>query len=492
MKSIRSYLLSRLLGGSALVLAAAGVAVYLVVTRSLEAQFDHSLSDRVQGFASIIFQAGDQVEFEFSDQLMPEYDREELPAYFELWFQDGTLLERSNSLDGRDLALVGTPTYEPSYWTAPLPDGRTGRYVAQRIEVHHVYPEEGPDRPQAANILVAVARGREELVAAQRAVLIQCILVSLALIGLIATLSWTAVNRGLAPASRLAATLDAIQVEALPESLDVGELPAELGPMAAKSDALVRRVDTALKRERRTAADIAHQLRTPISELIVVSEVALRNGRDPEEARRALATVRNVAWRMGGSVSTLLKLARLEMGAERFDRQGVDLGGIVRELLRSLAALERERELRVENQVAPGELVEGDREVLRIVASNLLGNALYYSPPRTSVGCRLERWQDAWRLIVENDAADLRPEDLPALCEPFWRKDRSRTDGNRSGLGLSISCALAERTGMKLSFELEQGRFRAILSSPEGGNGRDPGRPEEVADKQVSRTRNAG
>ncbi len=481
MKSIRAYLLSRLLGGSTLVLAAAGVGLYLAVARSLEAQFDRGLAERVKAFASILFQQGEGVEFEFSDQLMPEYELEVRPAYFELWFQDGTVLERSNSLAGGDLALRGKPGEQPAFWTAALPDGRTGRYVAQVIEVHHVYPEEGPGRPQAARVLVAVARGREELLAAERAVLLQCGAGALVLIGLIAALSWTAVNRGLAPAGRLAATLDAIQVDALPESLEVGDLPAELGPMAAKSDALVRRVDAALKRERRTAADIAHQLRTPISELITVSEVALRNGRDAEEARRALATVRNVAWRMGGSVSTLLKLARLEMGAERFEHEAVDLGGIVREHLRSLAALERERGLAVKNHLGSGDLVEGDREVLRIVVSNLLGNALYYSPPGGSVACRLEHSPGAWRLVVENDAPDLRPEDLSALSEPFWRKDRSRTDGNRSGLGLAISRALAERTSMALSFELERGRFRATLSSAEGGNGRAPGIPAEAA-----------
>ena len=93
MKSIRSFLLSRLLGGAALALAGAGLVVYIVVTRSLEAQFDRNLTDRVQGFASILFQVEDRVEFEFSDELMPEYEREERPAYFQVWFEDGELLE---------------------------------------------------------------------------------------------------------------------------------------------------------------------------------------------------------------------------------------------------------------------------------------------------------------------------------------------------------------------------------------------------------------
>jgi two-component system sensor histidine kinase QseC len=463
-KSIRSFLLTRLLGGTALVLSIAAAVTYVAVTRSLEAQFDRNLSDRVQGFASLLFQVEDHVEFEFSDELMPEYEATERPDYFQLWFRDGELLERSNSLAGEDIAVAVTPTPEPQHWTAPLPDGRAGRYVAQWIEVHHVYPEEGPDRPAAAGVLVTVGRGREELVAAERDVLLTCLLVSLALIGLIAVVSWTAVRKGLEPANRLAAKLDAIHVDRLPERLDVGELPSELQPVADTTDALIRRVDVALQRERRTAADIAHELRTPISELVTVAEVALRNGQDAQETRRALGSVRDVAWRMARSVSTLLKLARLEMGAESFAVGPVDLGEIVAELLRSLADAGRGRGLRVENQVEVGDTVEGDRDVLSIVVSNLVSNALYYSRPNGRVVCRLERSNAGWSLVVENEPVDFDPEDLRTLSEPFWRKDRARADPDRSGLGLALSRALAETSGMTLAFELEDDRFRAILS----------------------------
>jgi signal transduction histidine kinase len=65
--------------------------------------------------------------------------------------------------------------------------------------------------------------------------------------------------------------------------------------------------------------------------------------------------------------------------------------------------------------------------------------------------------------VVENDAPELVPEDLRSLAEPFWRKDRARTDRSRSGLGLALSCALAQRTGLELGFALDHGRFRAVL-----------------------------
>jgi len=470
-KSIRFFLLSRLLGGATLVLAAAGAAVYVAVARSLQAGLDRDLAARVESLASVVFQTREQVDFEFSDQLMPEYGGEEggpatpRPAYFEIEFADGTLLERSNSLAGADLITPDEVTATPSYWTAPLPDGRDGRYVAQRIEVHHVFPEEGPDRPTAARLVLVVAQGREELVALERMLLAQCVGACILLAGLIAALSWLAVERGLEPARRLAARLDAIRVDDLPAQLEAGELPAELAPVADKIDALIGRVQTALSRERRTTADIAHELRTPVSELLTVSEVALRDGNDARAGRIALAKVRDVAWRMGRSLSTLLKLARLEMGAERIDRESVDLGGIVREFLRSLSAAARERGIKVESDVGLGDRVAGDPEVLRIVVSNLLSNAIHYSARDGVVRCSFESPNGSWRLVIENEAGDLEPEDLRSLSEPFWRKDRARTDSDRSGLGLALSRALAEKTGMELAFELENRVFRAVLSS---------------------------
>ncbi len=464
MRSIQSYLLSRLIGGTALVLALAGCALFFVVMRALEAQFDRNLTDRVQGFASILFQTEDHVEFEFSEQIMPDYSRGERPAYFELRFADGRLLERSDSLDGRPIPFGQESSREPQHWSAPLPDGRAGRFVAQLIEVHHVHPEEGPDRPQAQSVLVVVARGIEELVTAERKVLFYCAVSFLVLIAMIATFARLAVERGLEPAKHLAATLDAVQVERLPAHLDFGELPEELAPVGAKSDALIRRVDLALERERRTTADIAHELRTPISELLTVSEVALRDGNDPDGARRALATIRDVAARMGRSVSTLLELARLEMGAAKLEHGPVDLGALVTELLRSLAGAGQERGLVVASSVAPGELVEGDRQVLRIVVSNLLGNALHYAVAGSRVECRFERSVAGWRLVIANRTEELEPADLRWLSQPFWRKDRARTDRERSGLGLALSRALADHAGLELSFELEDRSFRALLA----------------------------
>jgi hypothetical protein len=77
-------------------------------------------------------------------------------------------------------------------------------------------------------------------------------------------------------------------------------------------------------------------------------------------------------------------------------------------------------------------------------------------------------------LVVENEAPELLPADLAALSDPFWRKDHARADRDRSGLGLALSRALADKTEMKLEFELEDGLFRAMLTNRAWQPARDP------------------
>jgi len=463
-RSIRSYLLSRLVAGTALVLGVTGVFLYGGVSRALEQELDRSLIEAVQGMASILFQTEERVDFEFSEQLMPQYESGPRAAYFELWFADGSLLERSPSLEDADLEVPQEVSADPLLWSAPLPDGRDGRFVGQVIQIHHVFPEEGPDRPRARRVLVVLAQGREELAAAQRRVLLICAALFLVLVGSIAAWSWRAVARGLEPAQRLAAALDAIEVEALPAGLEAGALPDELAPMARKADQLIRRVGTALERERRTTADIAHELRTPLSELRTVSEVALRDGEDPEGARRALTTVRAVAARMGRSVATLLELARQDMGARETRVETVPVAALLEELARGLGREVRERGLQLDVVVDPDATVRTDREALRIVLTNLLENAVRYADPAQPIACRLERVAGSWRLSVANRSPELDLEDLESLTQPFWRKDRARSDREHSGLGLALSSALASKAGLTLSFALQDGWLRATIA----------------------------
>lgn len=463
-RSLRGYLVSRLLLGTAAVLLPAGLAVYLVAARALERQFERNLTDRLQALASMLFQVEDEVELAFSDELMPEYSAAHAPDFFELRYADGRLLEASESLGSRSLEVASRGDGGLESWAGPLPDGREGSFAAQVVEVHHVYPEEGPERPATAQVRIAVARGRETLAADERALLAQCVGTALLLGAVLAVLALRTVDRGLRPALRLASVLGALEPERLPDALDVGPQPRELQPVAQTAAALVRRVAEALARERRTTADIAHELRTPIAELLAVAEVALRNGHDPRETRASLVEVRDLASGMGRTLATLLKLARLEMGAETFERRAFDPGALISEVRRPLLGTERDRGVQVELDLASAGSLHADPDVLRVVLSNLLGNAVHHAPSGSTIRVRVAGNDAAWSLEVENEAPGLQRGDLGDLARPFWRKGSEGDDRGHAGLGLALSSALAARAALELSFGLDQGhRFLARL-----------------------------
>jgi signal transduction histidine kinase len=99
------------------------------------------------------------------------------------------------------------------------------------------------------------------------------------------------------------------------------------------------------------------------------------------------------------------------------------------------------------------------------LVANLLENAVQHAPSRACASCTLEREGASWRLSVVNPAPDLTPADLTRLCEPFWRKERGRSARERSGLGLALARALAEKAGLSLTFEIAGTTLCARLSN---------------------------
>jgi signal transduction histidine kinase len=213
--------------------------------------------------------------------------------------------------------------------------------------------------------------------------------------------------------------------------------------------------------ERRTAANIAHELRTPVSELLVLSEVALHCAEDPGHALDALRQVRDVGRDMRRLIGTLLELARLESGQIPLEPEPVELSPLVQDCWEALAHDARAKGLAFELRGARPTVV-ADRCALGILCANLLGNAVEHAPAGARVECVLTNGP-ATSVIISNPALDLSPEDLDKLTEPFWRASAAREDRGHAGLGLALARRLAELLQVQLTFALEDGLFRAQL-----------------------------
>jgi Two-component sensor kinase N-terminal len=180
MGSLRGRLFVYLIGGSALVLLVAGFILRTIVADALQREFDRALLARARGLAALTEQEGDQVEFEFQSEHMPEFAAGAEPEYFELWLADGPLIQRSPSFDASDqmraASLVKSPhpAATSTFRDVRLPDGRRGRQIqidfVPSLDPEDV-PAEGRPAPEASSrsaVTLLVAREREQLDAAIR------------------------------------------------------------------------------------------------------------------------------------------------------------------------------------------------------------------------------------------------------------------------------------------------------------------------------------
>ncbi len=226
---------------------------------------------------------------------------------------------------------------------------------------------------------------------------------------------------------------------------------APAGAVAVVRDVTDLRRSERLRRE--LVANVSHELRTPLTSIKGFVETLLAGAlRDEQHSRRFLEIIEAETNRLTKLVDDLLELSRLEAKGVTFRLQPVDLG----ELCARVASRHQPRAeaagVRLEWQVEPGLVVVADPDRVEQVLTNLLDNALKFTPEggRIHVSVR-EDGQEAC-VAVQDTGRGIPPDDLPHVFERFYRADRSRTrSSGGSGLGLAIAKHLVEMQGGRIS-----------------------------------------
>ncbi|MCA8978160.1 MAG: HAMP domain-containing histidine kinase [Planctomycetes bacterium] len=456
--------------GVLLVGGGAAAAWYSLASDILSSELDDELDSKVKTLATLTRCVGDALELEFSDELMPDFLPGKEPSYFQVWQRDGAIVERSRSLGERTLMFPSTSREEVAHWDLVLPDGRPGRAAALAFAVTEGDDVDAEDDPANSAVppvlpvaVIMAAKSRIPLDSRLASLRLSVALVGLGLAAGLAFVVGHLVGRGLRPLHRLSQEVGALDPRAGPGALPLNGLPTELFPIAHRIDDLLARMHAALERERRVTANIAHELRTPVSELQSLTEVAIRWPKDEQHLRRSLVSAHAVARRMNSLTEAILRLsnpeeARLTIESERFD-----LSELTRELL-----TESEGKVRpIEADLAEGVSITSDKVALRIILANLIDNAREHASEGPIV-CRLARDDDVAEFCISNPAEDLDEDDVACLGERFWRNDATRTSGDRPhfGLGLTIASELCARIGAELSHRLVSGRLEVRVRMP--------------------------
>jgi two-component system heavy metal sensor histidine kinase CusS len=230
---------------------------------------------------------------------------------------------------------------------------------------------------------------------------------------------------------------------------------------------MIGRLEDSFARLSHFSADIAHELRTPLSNLITQTQVGLGKARGPEEYRELLYSNLEEQERMAKMVNDMLWLAKSDHGLLKPIQAPLNLASEVDELFDFFEALAEERQiaLALEGQ-AP--IIQGDRAMLRRAISNLLSNAIRHTPSGEKVRVRLARLSDHQiSLSVQNPGPVIPAEHLPDIFDRFYRVDPSRTrQGEGSGLGLAIVRSIVEAHGGRVEAASAQNKTTFTLFFP--------------------------
>jgi len=271
---------------------------------------------------------------------------------------------------------------------------------------------------------------------------LRIITVAACLIAILAT--WLAVHQGHAPIRRISREMRRIKSDQLHIRLEPHAVPAELIELATSFNGMLERLENVFHRLSDFSGDIAHELRTPITNLKTQTEVALSQARSVEQYREILYSNLEEYERMAKMVSDMLFLAQADNNLLKPELVKIDLETEIRILFDYFGAWAEEREVRLEI-VGQQICILGDRLMIRRALSNVLSNAIRYTPPGNTVGVTLELVTKAATVRIENPGPIIPAEHINRIFERFYRTDASRRrSGEGAGLGLAIAKSIVE------------------------------------------------
>lgn len=431
LNSIRRNLLAALLGAICVVMLLGGWATYRTARDEVGSMFDYQLQQ-------LALSLRDQ---SFSGSAEALAADESLDYVIRVWNQTGLTVYFSKPHESLpELTRLG-------YSTANTSEGEWRVFAVQ----YH-------------GLTIAVAQPmqvRNRLAASAAWHTLKPLFVSLPVLGF---LIWFIVSLGLQPLARLAQSVQSRTPDSLAPLNEAG-VPEEAQPLVFSLNDLLARLKTALDAQRALVADAAHELRTPLTALQLQLELVERATSD-EQRTAALQELQTGLQRAIHAVQQLLTLARQEPGAAEYRFVPVKLAELVQQVV-----VEQERLAEAKNvdlgvtQTDETAVVSGDREGLRILLSNLVSNALRYTPAggRVDVSCGLS--EGAAFIAVDDSGPGIPVEDRERVFDRFYRGGQESEIGG--GLGLSIVRAIAFRHQAKVGLnDSESGGLQARVIFP--------------------------
>lgn len=376
-----------------------------------------------------------------------------LSAWFEVWSEEGGLLFRH------------WPIREAEIKNAlPAPLTTTLRFYDTELEDDlHVRLMERPARLQGRDVIVRVFRDESSNRQTLRQI-VEVFVLALPFAVVLGSLGgYLLARRSLRPVTAMAAQAKKITSESLEARLPNPNPNDEFGQLASIFNETLQRLESSFTELKRFTADASHELRTPITALRAVGEVALRREGSAVELRDAIGSMLEEAQRLNDLIESLLELARMQSSGTLMSLQTVKLEELFDEVRESLAVLAAEKQQLLAFGGAEGISVAADRVLLRQALLNIIHNAIRYSPSPSRITVRATQSDAEVVIEVRDEGPGIPAEHRQKIFDRFYRidKSRSRAAGGH-GLGLAIAKSSVERQGGSIEVESEVSKGSAF------------------------------
>jgi signal transduction histidine kinase len=284
-------------------------------------------------------------------------------------------------------------------------------------------------------------------------VLVLLLLGSGAALAMVALGGWWIARKALRPVERMTTLAERIGIAEIREHrIAVPRVRDELSHLAQTLNAMLDRLQQGVEAREQLIADASHELRAPLAATRSELEVSLRHDVLPKGARAVLSSARDEVVRMGWIVENLLTLARVDEGRLELLVTRQDLRAVAEAAVRThrLAAETAGVEAVIDGDAGT---VEGDRDRLQQVISNLLDNAIRLAPSGSTVSVSLWRSATEAGFTVSDEGPGVPPEERDRIFERFARQDRARARTAGAGLGLAISKEIVHAHGGRIWVE---------------------------------------
>jgi two-component system, OmpR family, sensor kinase len=353
-------------------------------------------------------------------------------------------------LDARGAVLAGTPPAREQ----PLLAGdalRRAQRAATTTDLEHLRGFDGPLRLRARPVeragepvVVIVGTGLDDRNDSLRTLAALLVLGGVVALALASLAGYVMAAAALRPVESMRRRAAAIAPATTGQRLPVPPARDEIGRLGETLNDMLARLEAAFARERTFVSDASHELRTPLSILKAELELAVREGRSPQELRAALESAAEETDRLVQLAEDLLVIARLDQGRLPLRPVDVDADDLLATVAARFEARARAAGRAVSVAGDEGAVVRGDRVRLEQALGNLVDNALRHGAGDVLLSARPSG--KGVELHVTDSGPGLAPDFIDHAFERFARADGARSRGG-AGLGLAIVAAIASSHG---------------------------------------------